>query len=913
MKFKGEITTALLSLVFIIGFYSDNVFHPNRYLFSTEGDGMKNYYVYLSHITKDSTYNQFEGLNYPYGEIVIYLDGNPAIANALKFLSNFSPIFETHAIGILNGLMLFSLLITALVLYKIFQWYKIDFISASFFALAVTMLAPQIYRMLGHYSMCFSFVVPLVYWLLLKKHDSSFSRKYDLALLFIIFTLFFIHPYLSIISTAFIVVYDLMRWWVNKGNAKGRLLSLFLSALLPLILFQLYTFIFDGHENRPATPGGFYDITAKINSVFVAHDEYMAHVFKEVFNIAEQPWESWCYIGLFSILILFFSLQFGFFKMLQNKVVKLREVFSKEENILLFAGFLVLLYSFAFPFTIGFDFILDWIQPIKQIRALARFTWVFYFAVNIFSFVTVYKWISSTGLVKRKVLYITVFVFISLINMSESWIYHWRAAQDINKQMNLFIDPKKDAELVNLIKKAGNPEKYQAMIALPFYHEGAEEYGINFPTHDKKYSMLLAYHLKLPMVNSALSRTSTVESKNIIQSIGLPYLDKPIAKDIPSKKPLLIIRVKVEVSTEENMLLSRATKIGETDKYELYEVTVDQWLANTSAQEIKDFLAQKDSLIRLGSFYVHNAGDLFFFNDFEQDKFSTDLAFHGKRTFKGKKNDYNVFYRGSESGDVVKDQEYTISYWYSTAQENALVNMGIFEEVDKTTGASEWSTYDTRHSFNTYKDWQLVSQDYKLKNPNASLNVLTKTYSSEDPYFYVDAFMIQKKNTVVYRVKEGVLYKNNFPLGKISLPNMDKGFVVKAYQNSFAGQMGNGVDTGSVLLSAENPYGPGLQQTWKDAFWKNSGRKLTVKAKVKSLEEGLHAALVFDVSSGDKSKIYIGEDYKELPVKEWVELTKEYDIPIGLEEGDIVKIYIYTANGKKFLLSQFDVNVGWNE
>ena len=80
-NWKGLILTVTISLAFLLTFYGNILSSPNSVLFTADGDGIKNYYTYAYHIKNDSSFNHFEGMNYPYGELVVYTDGHYALAN----------------------------------------------------------------------------------------------------------------------------------------------------------------------------------------------------------------------------------------------------------------------------------------------------------------------------------------------------------------------------------------------------------------------------------------------------------------------------------------------------------------------------------------------------------------------------------------------------------------------------------------------------------------------------------------------------------------------------------------------------------------------------------------------------------------------------------------------------------------
>jgi hypothetical protein len=64
-------------LLLTIGLTYIDFFQKPGLLFSAAGDGMKNYFTFLYHVKHDSTYWKFEGMNYPFGENIVFTDNQP--------------------------------------------------------------------------------------------------------------------------------------------------------------------------------------------------------------------------------------------------------------------------------------------------------------------------------------------------------------------------------------------------------------------------------------------------------------------------------------------------------------------------------------------------------------------------------------------------------------------------------------------------------------------------------------------------------------------------------------------------------------------------------------------------------------------------------------------------------------------
>ena len=127
MKKNIEISSLIiLAALVIMSFYGKIIISPNDYFFSNSGDGIKNYFTYAHHIKSDTTYLNFEGMNYPYGEHFLYVDCHPLLTNTFKLIAQYIPFFETHSIGILNSIMILSIFLTFIVCYYLLLEFKLN-------------------------------------------------------------------------------------------------------------------------------------------------------------------------------------------------------------------------------------------------------------------------------------------------------------------------------------------------------------------------------------------------------------------------------------------------------------------------------------------------------------------------------------------------------------------------------------------------------------------------------------------------------------------------------------------------------------------------------------------------------------------------------------------------------------------
>src|ERR1700733_5463679 len=97
-----KIDLLIMGAAFCIYFiYFHHVFlNINSILSSITNDSLKNYYTYVYHVKNDSSLFQFAGMNYPFGEHVVYTDCQPALTILLKAL----PFTHNYLIGILHSI-----------------------------------------------------------------------------------------------------------------------------------------------------------------------------------------------------------------------------------------------------------------------------------------------------------------------------------------------------------------------------------------------------------------------------------------------------------------------------------------------------------------------------------------------------------------------------------------------------------------------------------------------------------------------------------------------------------------------------------------------------------------------------------------------------------------------------------------
>ena len=764
------LTLILFSLVFVFTFYGNIILNPDSYFFSNEGDALKNYFTYAYHIKHDASYLNFSGMNYPYGEHFMYTDCHPVLANLFKFLSTKFDFFKEHSIGILNFLMILSIFLTFIVSYFLLLQFKISKWFSVLFAISIAVLAPQIFRMGGHFAMSYSAAIPLS-WLLLLKTQVAIRKNFYFILLFLnlLFWLF-IHAYLGLIILFFLL--SLVSINFLREKAKRSKITFYTKQfsvlIIPMILFYMFTAATDTHIGRTTNPSGFFLYNAEFDDVFLPHHPPIRPVLDSLTGgVIDQEWEAWSYVGFSTTLLFGTFLIWGIIQLIKRKKsTSLQGYFQNSMiNNALIAGSIVLLFAMAIPFK-QISGLIDLLPIVKQFRATGRFTWPFYFVALVFS-ASVFQelYIRLIGQ-KKNVFAVVLIVSIGLLNTLEGLSYHIGTSLQIIQSKNSFKKEGLSPSVKEALNKI-NPSDYQAIIALPFYYQGSESYSRPRNQETMFASICFSYHSGVPLVNANLTRTSIQESKNIVQIVSPDFYQKEIEKDIKSEKPFLIIRTRDQITEYETELLQKCKLIFQSDEISIYSLSKKDLFNNSAEQRIRNYKLRIPNLFKNGDFYSSIDSTYIYYTSFENKK-STPI-FRGKGGFQTIKKGKNIFAEFAPNTFEV-GMKYHVSLWMYNGIPDALNNWlrFIIEEFDET--KNEWISTEIlpEQSETINGNWSLVEGTFEVKSSTSRIYITTKGKDDSKQPLYVDDLLIREVGVDVYKWEYNSLFYNNHT---IRLPN----------------------------------------------------------------------------------------------------------------------------------------------
>ncbi|MFK8036809.1 MAG: hypothetical protein AB8B74_00855 [Crocinitomicaceae bacterium] len=735
-------TSAILFL-----FYHKVLLNLNGYVFAPDGDGIKNYYTYMFQAKNGVNFWEFKGMNYPFYEHIVYTDAHPLLSYIILKLG-----LVNQGVGILNGLMLLSFPLAAILIYKIFKHYKVSGVWSFFAAISICFLAPQVFRLTGHLSLSYSFAIPLMWYLILK---TSYSKSFIWPLLIFItlFIFFFTHPYLGLILAVFGLFYAMVFWFFDRQNWKKITFKMVLSILSAIGLFRGIILLTDTHVDRMGSPTGFFAMYAKWNSLLVPHHGPMNKI-KHLLNWRMSMWESWSYLGLFVISIMLFLIGY-YFK--NRKEINLKSLIKTPAGKMYLVGHLVLLFSFCFPLKYSFlRWIVDVLGSLQQFRVLGRFVWVYFYIASIISIVVLYR----IMLQSTKHLYFKVFFYLGCaFSVLEFYPLHIGVSKAISRQENPFQKQHLSAELDSLVNWT-KTQDYDAILFLPFSHLSSENIFLLGSEKSSYNSFLLSYHTNLPLLNTVSSRTSVTEAIAFHNLFSPEFVEKTFHHLLPSDVKVMLVKNKGVLNKDEMRMVYSSESIYKNDEFTVYDFSFEKWNDSYYFKEVKAKFGKADIKLDDG-WYADTAQVEYVYDSF--DSISEKNTFAGKGAFAAQKNGFHII----KENIKLKTGDYICSFWYNFRIDRA-DQLAVIEQTFKDSHGQWVEQNSMRESNHIVGDWLMVEIPFSVSDSVVSTKILLSGNKNKK-WFILDELLIRKQNdTPLFKEQkikgEAYLVYNNFRL-----------------------------------------------------------------------------------------------------------------------------------------------------
>jgi len=722
-KSKLPALTFILSFAVLFYFYYEVLLNPNDLLFASGGDGLKNYYTYLFQAEHGQSFWEFKGMNYPYFENVVFTDGHPFLSSIIRFLG-----LSEYGIGILNYLMLLSYPIAAVFLFLIFQHYRIKPAVGIFAAIVIAFLSPQVFRLTGHLSLAYVFVIPAMWYILIKSSNTSRPFLWSIIGFLFVFALMFTHPYLGIIASFLCIFYWILSFISNKGNYKNALGFTFSHVVLPFFLFRWLIFLNDHHYDRMDTPAGFFNYHAGWGSMFIPHHGPTSVVTKAM-GMRANNWETWGYIGFATMLFILFIL---IYTIKQRKELSFKLIMKHELMLFAISAYVVLVFSFCFPFKYDWmHWSTDYIGPLKQFRVLGRFIWVPYYVFTVATVVVMYR----IYIRQNKNLIIGAFLMIGIgYNFLEAYGAHRFVSKQLVLQENVFKTKYVDKDTKDVIDYL-NTEDYDAFIMMPFTHMSSENMMLLGEEKASYQAFTIGFHTGLPMFNSVSSRMSQLESIKFNNFWGPEYCEKSLLEDVDSTAKIAVIWNDEPLSIDELRMTYTQNVIFENSMYKIAEFNRSSW--NTDYY-FKEVLKQKKLAIHPTK-HNHKATKNGGWCYYESWNHLKGESLKGKGALSNIKEHYHTLIE--LDADSLQSGDYEVSFWYNYKIDRA--DIPAFVEVTYKDGSDPlWEDYfDIKQSSHIVGHYMQVKMNFKISENTDHVKLVLSGNNTKEPYIVDELFI----------------------------------------------------------------------------------------------------------------------------------------------------------------------------
>lgn len=752
------------SVVLSLLFFSKLIPHVGEGLIVGGGDGLKNYFTYLYYMQHD-TGNHFSGMNYPYGEHVIFTDNMPLLAWIVKGISAYIPGIIPYATGIFNLFVITSFTIGALFLYKILGLFKLPGWWRSLAALFILYFSPQIFKVFGHYGMGILFCLPALFYWLLCYH--KFKKKRFLVYYAIASLLFsFLHVYLLAIASIQLLAYLAAYILLNRRRLSiSKLLSPLLAAVVPLLCFYGYLKATDPVSDRSQYPYGVMDEVVRGDYLLASKIPPLGELFGFVNHSgAKGHTESYAYLGLVSILVCFFLIfrlfRAGYFKWRRRRLVPAHPL--RAYRIWLLTGFLILLFSMGVPFVWGKDWWVEHLSVLRQFRTIGRFSWCFYYIISVYAAIVIYRLylvLLRRGKVGLSRLLLTLVILIWCWQTSGYVQHFWKSSLADSSGNYAALMGDATFNWSSWLQKAGaDPQQFQALVRLPYGHIGSEKIWIE---GDNNEAFSVAMQTGLPLMNVMMSRTSWQQTFDNVQMIDGPFSAKPLLERMKEQPLLLMIRQDKDLSPGEQEWRDLGRLIGKRGELAFYRV---------DTRDLKDnHLKYKDSLLRQVSAQdateglIGNTNHAFYYAvHVEQQKGFPEAAIPAPPLHADEEMQLIQTIQLPAVNTVSRD--YYISVWVKCSADDYRSPEFRIKQYDAGGSLIAEDELDTKFSTHVINYWFLAERIVELKPNATAIDFHVENPYHRRAYLHLDELAIWPANSVYfYKMPDGRVLLNNRP------------------------------------------------------------------------------------------------------------------------------------------------------
>lgn len=660
---KLELAGVLLWSFIIVCFaFNEIALQSGHVMISSGGDGAKNYFTYLYHSLYESGV-WFNGMNYPYGEHMVFTDLQPLLSLSFICAKTIFPGLGIHsALSLMHGTICLSFMLAIFFNYRILRFYHVPFIVALAAASCITFLSPQILRVSGHFALAYpSFSAMLFYFTI--KYNRFFEKKYALYIFLLGCIMYFLHPYYLALAIVWIGFYSVSFYLSNSKSFKEKSLNLipmWIGTAMMIAIPKLFMSLTDPVKDRPVFPDGAISYGAKA-------EEMLSSVYSIVWQWIKRAdlvgtlctgGEGFAYPGLVCICII--AIGIIVFAVRLIKKGSNANFMVSVPTIWIWMALFLLLFGMGVPFVWNMEWLLNYLSYFRQFRSLGRFIWLFYQVITILSVILLYRSAVYFGQ-KSKLISLLVLIIpmsIWLIEVGGYVRYIRQLAKDTPENYQNYFSKNANA-WPNFLKDHGyKSQDFQAILVLPYIHIGSEKWWVgNIKTFAMNDAYSIAFKTKIPIVDVMMSRTGWAQTAQQVRIAGGIYADKPLLK-VGNRPILVLVKDFNTITNDEAWLIKSSANLGFCEGYHVFVLQPDK--VNKLEQEQKNNMLHIAKQMRGVDTVLQMDNSFYYVDHFEQQK--NENCLWGKGAL-GIRNEQQLMIANLDLKPIRDSQLYEISIW----------------------------------------------------------------------------------------------------------------------------------------------------------------------------------------------------------------------------------------------------------
>ncbi len=607
--------TVVFAIALIVFTLDGFVLHPSNMIPEIGGDGAKNNFTYLYHCMFGHGY-WFTGMNYPFGEHIVYTDGQPVLSVLLASLGNVS---AEQALAILWLLVSLSYVLSVLFVYRILVRFRVAPLAAMAFAGLICVFTPQVLRLQGHYALSYTCIIPMLFYWTIKYHE-AFHWRYCVYFFVAGCIMSFFHPYYAAMMLIWVVSYAVGYYIFTAGRFWQKCrhsLPMFVSVVLVLVVIAVVMKVTDPVKDRPVKPlSTFYETCTRLKQIItsVHSPVWQKAGGKPRFRFVSEGGEGYVYVGLVVFITMFCSFLFTLRKSIAQKRIVIVAEDTGFSPVWVFMAVAVLLFSMGIPFIWHMEWLLDYTSVFRQFRSFGRFSWIFYYIITVYTCVVLYHTYAQLRVAGRRLPAYSV-LLLSLgfwVYEASGYVQYTHRLSGNGKYNYGVIFSKDQQNWASFIREHHyDSTDFQAVLLMPFFHVGTEKLWVGDPDWMVTLGSKASLQLHLPMVDAMMSRSSWSQAQQQVKIAGGCYTDKPILSNTNSDKPFLMMNYDNDtLNPDQKYLISASDYIGHYSQCNVYACYPTRIAANDrkfadSVKRILPFIAGQDTIVNgSGNFYT---------------------------------------------------------------------------------------------------------------------------------------------------------------------------------------------------------------------------------------------------------------------------------------------------------------------